>query len=111
MATTKRASSKTKTKAAKTKTKAAKTTRPTALAKRAAKEIRQAQGEERSRRGRTTTEDERTLATLLERRLHQLGLERAKVEAVATKPGQPADLRISGIPVGRIDELKTAIGR
>jgi hypothetical protein len=62
-------------------------------------------------RGRSTTEDERTFAALLERRLRQLGVERAKVEAVATKPGQAAELRLAGIPVDQIDLLKKAIGR
>jgi hypothetical protein len=78
---------------------------------RAAKEIRQAKDAGGARRGRTTTEDERTFAALLEARLHQLGLDRAKVEAVATKPGQPADLRFTGLPVSRVDDLKKAIGR
>lgn len=96
---------------------------PVALARRAqaaaleltqatpAKAIRQGKRAGGARRGRSTTEDERTLAALLERRLRQLGLERAKVEAVATTPGQPADLRFTGIPVDRIDVLKKAIGR
>jgi hypothetical protein len=77
----------------------------------AAKTIRQQKDAGGKRRGRSTTEDERTFAALLQKRLHQLGLDRAKVEAVATKPGQPADLRFSGIPVSRVDDLKKAIGR
>lgn len=77
----------------------------------AAKAIRQGKRSGGKRRGRSTTDDERTLAALLERRLRQLGLERATVEAVATKPGQPADLRFAGIPVDRVDVLKEAIGR
>jgi len=64
-----------------------------------------------ARRKGGLTDDERTLAALLERRLHQLGLTRAKVEAVATRAGQPADLSFSGIPVDRVDDLKKAIGR
>ena len=56
-------------------------------------------------RGRTTTNEERTFAALLERRLHQLGVERALVTAVATKPGQSADLRFEHIPAADIDKL------
>ena len=41
-------------------------------------------------RGRTSTAEERTFAALLEKRLHQLGLDRARVTAVATKPGRGA---------------------
>jgi hypothetical protein len=78
---------------------------------RAAKAIRQGARAGAARRGRSTTEDERTLAALLERRLRQLGLRHATVEAVATKPGQPADLRFAGIPIDRVDVLKKAIGR
>jgi hypothetical protein len=62
-------------------------------------------------RGRTTTAEERTFAALLERRLHQLGLDRARVTAVATKPGQGADLRFEHIPAADIDALRQAIGR
>ena len=62
-------------------------------------------------RGRTTTAEERTFAALLEKRLHQLGLDRARVIAVATKPGQGSDLRFEHIPVAQIDALKKAIGR
>ena len=62
-------------------------------------------------RGRTTTAEERTFAALLERRLHQLGAERARVTAVATKPGQGADLRFEHIPAAAIDALRQAIGR
>jgi hypothetical protein len=78
---------------------------------RAAKAIRQHASAGGARRGRSTTEDERALAALLERRLHQLGLASARVEAVATKPGQVAELRFSGIPVDSVDVLKKAIGR
>ena len=61
--------------------------------------------------GRHSTADERAFAALLEKRLHQLGLERARVTAVATKPGQGSDLRFEHIPVAQIDVLKKAIGR
>jgi hypothetical protein len=62
-------------------------------------------------RGRTTSAEERTFAALLQRRLHQLGLDRALVTAVATKPGQGADLRFEHIPAADIDKLRKAIGR
>jgi hypothetical protein len=62
-------------------------------------------------RGRTTSADERSLAELLQRKLHELGLDRARVTAVATKPGHESDLRFEHIPVSKIDALKQAIGR
>ncbi len=61
-------------------------------------------------RGRTTTADERSLAALLEKTLHALGLHGAKVTAVATKPGQGGDLRFEHIPCAKVDLLKKAIG-
>ena len=72
---------------------------------------RSASGSGAPARGRTTTAEERTFAALLEKRLHQLGLDRARVIAVATKPGQGSDLRFEHIPVAQIDALKKAIGR
>jgi hypothetical protein len=62
-------------------------------------------------RGRTTSADERSLAELLQRKLHKLGLERARVTAVATKAGHESDLRFEHIPVSQLDALKQAIGR
>lgn len=72
---------------------------------------RQRAGKGGAARGRTTTEDERRLAALIEERLHQLGLDRARVTAVATKPGQGADLRFEHVPAAQVDALKKAIGR
>ena len=72
---------------------------------------RSANGSGAPARGRTTNAEERTFAALLEKRLHQLGLDRARVTAVATKPGQGSDLRFEHIPVAQIDLLKKAIGR
>lgn len=66
-------------------------------------------GEHRGR-GRTTTADERELAALLERKLHKLGLDEARVTAVATKPDRGANLRFEGIPAAKVDALKKAIG-
>ena len=61
--------------------------------------------------GRTTTGEERALAAMLEKQLRKLGLERARVTAVATKAGQGADLRFERIPAAKVDLLKKAIGR
>jgi hypothetical protein len=64
-----------------------------------------------SKAGRgVTTAEERTFAALLERRLRQLGLARARVTAVATKAGQGADLLFEHIPASAIDALRKAIG-
>lgn len=56
-----------------------------------------------------TTKDERELAALLQRHLRQLGLDRARVVAVAGKAGQGADLKFEGIPAARVDLLKKGI--
>ncbi len=64
----------------------------------------------KKQRGRTTSADERALATLLQRRLRQLGLERATVTAVATKPGQGSDLRFEHIPAANVSALAKAVG-
>ena len=56
-----------------------------------------------------TTKDERDLAAFLQRHLRKLGLDRARVVAVATKPGQGADLRFEGIPASKVDLLKKGI--
>jgi hypothetical protein len=54
--------------------------------------------------------DEHKLAALLEKRLHTLGVARARVTVVATKKGQGADLRFDHIPATQIDDLRKAIG-
>jgi hypothetical protein len=58
-------------------------------------------------RGRTTTREERKLASDLERRLHEEGLE-ARVEAVATKPGAVSKLRIE-VPADALAVLRAAL--
>jgi hypothetical protein len=75
----------------------------------AAARVRQARG--KARRGRTTTPDERARAAKLEARLRELGLDRARVTAVATKPGQGADVRIELVAIDELDLLKRALGR
>lgn len=78
----------------------------------AAKSIRATQARETPpKRGRTTTSEERALATKLEEALHTLGLPAARVTAVATKPGKPADIRIDRIPVASLALLQKAIGQ
>jgi hypothetical protein len=66
---------------------------------RAAKAIRQARDVGKPRRGRTTTAGEREAAAKLEQALRALGLSRATVVAVATKPVQVSDVRIEHVPV------------
>lgn len=78
---------------------------------RQARVARSGSGKGKAPRGRTTSVEERSLAELLQRRLRQVGLERATVTAVATKPGQGSDLRFEHIPAAHLDTLKKAIGR
>ena len=60
-------------------------------------------------RGRTTTPSERAIAEKLQARLRELGLDQASVTAVATKPGQPAHVRIQSAPIDRLSVLKKAL--
>jgi hypothetical protein len=76
----------------------------------AAKEIRGAARTGRPK-GRTTTEEERARAARLQTALHGAGVPRAKVTAVATKPGQEAELRIEHIPVSALAKLRAALGK
>lgn len=62
-------------------------------------------------RGRTTSMEERTAAAKLEAALHAAGLDRARVSAVATKPGQGADLRIERVPVAQLATFVKALRR
>jgi hypothetical protein len=82
---------------------------------RAAAAVRHAQKEKTNgkapQRGRTTSAEERELADLLQRRLRKLGLDRAVVTAVATKPGQGADLRFEHIPAAKVDLLSRGIAK
>ena len=56
-------------------------------------------------RGRTALPDERARAAELQAKLVAAGFARATVTAVATRPGQPSDLRIEHIPVAELDRL------
>lgn len=69
---------------------------------RAAKRVRDAHDRGKPRRGRTTTPEERGLAIALERALRSAGLSRVTVEAVATKPGAPSDVRIAHLPLSAL---------
>ena len=60
-------------------------------------------------RGRTALPAERARAAELQRRLVAAGLRRATVTAVATRPGQPSDLRIEHIPVAELERLCKAL--
>jgi hypothetical protein len=72
-----------------------------------AKEIRAAGG--KTRRGRTTTPAERAACAHLQAELRHLGVKEARVEAVATKPGQEASARIDRVPVSMLAGLGKAI--
>jgi len=61
--------------------------------------------------GRTTTAEERRVAAEAEAALHAAGLRGAKVQALATKPGKPAVLRIDGIPTTAMATLCKALCR
>jgi hypothetical protein len=52
-----------------------------------------------SGKGKATTAAERQRAHALQGALRSAGLTRARVRAVAYRPGQPADLAISGVPL------------
>jgi hypothetical protein len=75
----------------------------------AAKEIRRANPTAGSRGGRTVKATDRATAAELEKKLRAAGLERARVQAVATRAGQPGDLKIEGVPVGAVGTLCSAI--
>jgi hypothetical protein len=77
----------------------------------AAKDLRAAQPKVGRPKGRTTTPEERARAAGLQAALHGAGLTRARVAAVATKPGQEADVRIEGVPMSALDKLRAALGK
>ena len=55
--------------------------------------------------GRTTTPTERLVAARLQAGAHARGLLQAKVVAVATRPGQPSNVRIEGVPLAQVAVL------
>lgn len=79
--------------------------------KAAAKELRSAKTPAARPRGRTTTPDERSRAARLEESLRAAGLDRARVIAVATRPGQEADLRIERVPMSATKALRAALAK
>jgi hypothetical protein len=72
---------------------------------RAAKEFRHAQPR-KTRRGNTTSPEERAIAAAIQAKLEAQGVT-ARVQALATKPGQPAKLRIE-MPIDRAAALRRA---
>lgn len=70
----------------------------------AAKEIRGGRGG-----GRSASMAERAVAAKAQAQLRAAGLKRARVQAVATRPGQPSDLRVDGVPVPELDTMCTAL--
>ncbi|MBI2391257.1 MAG: hypothetical protein HYV09_16835 [Deltaproteobacteria bacterium] len=66
-----------------------------------------AQKKRRPTRGRTTTAEERALASKLQASLRKSGARTATVEAVATKPGASAKLRIE-LPADAVAALRDA---
>lgn len=75
----------------------------------AAKDLRDAGSKGKKPRGRTTTTAERAEAAKLAAILHKAGLSRVRVTAVATKPGQGADLRIERVPVAQLAAFRKAL--
>jgi hypothetical protein len=58
---------------------------------------------------RTASLEERAVAADAQRKLRAAGLERARVQALATRSGQPSDLAIAGVPVPALATLCTAL--
>jgi hypothetical protein len=86
--------------------------RPTEIFEAAKEErLRRQSREKGPRRGRTTTPEERAIAKAIEKALHGAGIAGAKVAAVATKPGQVAEVRIEHVPMNRLKELGATILR
>ena len=77
----------------------------------ATRELRAAKPAAKPSRGRTTTPEEKERATALQTALRKNGLARARAVAVATKPGQPADLRIDRVPLTELAALRRALGK
>lgn len=77
----------------------------------ATRELRATKPAAKPARGRTTTPQEKETAAALQAALRKNGLERSRVVAVATKPGQPADLRIDRVPVTELAALRRALGK
>ena len=82
---------------------------PTREVEAAAKEFRQASRGTKRGRGRTTTPDERSIAAAIQKKLHAAGITTARVTAVATKSGKPANLRIEGVPMPERKKIATAL--
>ncbi len=77
----------------------------------AAKELRGSKASVGRRKGKSTTEAERTAAAAAQAALHGEGFDRVRVTAVATRPGQDADVRIEGVPVTKLRAFARALAR
>lgn len=77
----------------------------------AAKELRETKPATGKPRGRTTSAEERALAAELQASLRKAGFDHARVSAVATKPGQGADVRIERVPLADLRALGRAISK
>lgn len=77
----------------------------------AAKELRTAKPGLGRPKGRTTSEEERSRAASLQAALRAGGFERARVFAVATKAGRPADVRIEAVPIADLPALGRLIAK
>jgi hypothetical protein len=75
-----------------------------------AKEIR-ATANKPPGRGRTVSAAERAQAAAWQAAMVAAGLTRAKVAAVATEPGKPADLRVSGVPMTEAKVAARILGK
>jgi hypothetical protein len=78
---------------------------------RVAKRIRDAHDAGKPRRGRTTTAEERLYASKLEAALRKAGLDHATAEVVATRPGQPSELRLAHVPLDAVATLARVLAR
>ncbi len=84
------------------------------LSEASTREIRAAAKEVRDQatsktRGRTTTADERSHALAVQKKLQQAGFEKVRITAVASKPGQAADVRMEGIPLAAVQAFGRAL--
>jgi hypothetical protein len=66
---------------------------------------RAAEGATKPTRGRSATAKERATAAELQKRLRAAGLERAQVQALATRPGLGADVAIGRVPLAQMATL------
>lgn len=76
----------------------------------AAKDIRAA-APRKSRRGRTSSPEERERALSIQAALHAAGLDEARAEAVAGKPGAESTLRVERVPFSKLGALAKILAK